>query len=583
VAVLRSLHMLGVNAIDWAIIIVYLLGITAIGLWAARRVKSAASFFIGDRKFGKLMMLFFMFGTGTHSDQAVGVAAKTYKVGVSGIWIEWLYLFVTPFYWLIAPIFRRMRAVTTADYFEVRYSPSVSMLFVVVGLLQLTFFIGMMLKGTSAMVTAVSGGSINQHVAIVAMTVMFVLYGIAGGMAAAIFTDLVQGLLTVLLSFIILPFAISAAGGMAGLREQITDPNMLKLVAPGGITAFYVAIVSFNALVGWVTQPHTMANCAAGRTEMEGRIGTTFGMLLKRICIVAWMFTGLFAIAVFAGEEIEHVDQVYGLMAHKLLPNIAPGLIGLFIASMLASVMSSCDAFMVASAGLFTENYYRKFLVKDKPDKHYVLVGRVVSLVVVLGGIMFAVTAESILHMIEIFWKISAMMGIAFWVGLFWRRATVAGAWAGTLTSFGVWLFTGTVDFGAAGSRVVLWDFNARFADKLPEFMLWEGKLHLPWQMVFYLLAGFLAMVVVSLLTKRVSKERLDCMYACIRTPIGDNEPEGAVFTLPAGVEAAPRRVLIEHADFEIPKPSLVGLAGFFGSWGAVLGLIWAVYWLVGG
>ena len=220
------------QTIDWTIIAVYLVGITVIGVWAAKRVKSAASFFIGDRKFGKWMMLFFMFGTGTHSDQAVGVAAKTYGSGVSGIWYEWLYLFVTPFYWVIAPIFRRMRAVTTADYFEMRYGRSVSMLFVVVGLLQLTFFIGMMLKGTSAMVTAVSGGMIDDRVAIVAMTVMFVLYGVAGGMAAAIVTDLVQGLLTVVLSFLVLPFAWSAAGDerSAGAYQR---SGYAEAVAPG--------------------------------------------------------------------------------------------------------------------------------------------------------------------------------------------------------------------------------------------------------------------------------------------------------------------------------------------------------------
>ncbi len=68
--------MLGLELIDWAVIIVYLVGITFIGLWAVKKVRSAASFFIGDRKFGKVMMAFFMFGSGTHSDQAVSVASK---------------------------------------------------------------------------------------------------------------------------------------------------------------------------------------------------------------------------------------------------------------------------------------------------------------------------------------------------------------------------------------------------------------------------------------------------------------------------------------------------------------------------
>ena len=96
--------MLGVQWIDWLVIVVYLLGITAIGMWAVRKVKSTSTFFIGERKFGKLMMMFFTFGAGTHSDQAVSVAAKTYKSGASGIWYQWLWLFVTPFFWLLAPV-----------------------------------------------------------------------------------------------------------------------------------------------------------------------------------------------------------------------------------------------------------------------------------------------------------------------------------------------------------------------------------------------------------------------------------------------------------------------------------------------
>lgn len=574
--------MLGVEAIDWFVIIVYLVGITVIGLWAVKKVKSSASFFIGDRKFGKWMMMFFMFGSGTHSDQAVGVAAKTFRVGASGIWYQWVWLFATPFYWIAAPVFRRMRAVTTGDYFEIRYSPGVSVLFALVGMLQLMISIGMMLKGSSAMITAVSSGAINQDYAIFAMTIMFVTYGIAGGMSAAIFTDLIQGLLTVVLSFMILPFALSEVGGMAGLRERIADPAMLQIVAPGEITAFFVAVVALNALIGWATQPHTMAVCAAGKSEIEGRVGVTVGMFLKRICTVAWMLTGLCAIALYMGREVEDVDHVYGLMAHDLLPKIAPGLIGLFIASMLASVMSSCDAFMVASSGLFTENIYRKFFVKNKPDAHYILIGRVVSVLIVLGGILFAFGLESVVQMLEIFWKISAMMGIAFWVGLVWRRATVAGAWVGTLLSFVALLFTSKIAFKADPAEYVLWDFNKYFADKLPAFMLWEGNLYLPWQMIIYLSAGFVGLVVVSLLTRRVPSAQLDRLYACLRTPIGKDEPEGAVFTLPEGVQPAPRSVIIDHPDFEIPRPSWIGFIGFAGSWVAVALLIGAVYWIIG-
>jgi len=568
--------MLGIEPIDWAVIIVYLVGITFIGLWAVKKVRSAASFFIGDRKFGKVMMAFFMFGSGTHSEQAVGVSAKTYQDGASGIWYQWLWLFVTPFFWLIAPFFRRMRAVTTGDYFEVRYGRSVSGLYAVMGILQLLVAIGLMLKGSGKMVAAVSGGAISSNLAIIAMTVMFVIYGVAGGLSAAIATNFVQGLLTIVLSIIILPFALVEVGGMSGLRESISDPAMLSLVSPGEITLFYIIVIAFNALVAWVTMPETMANCAAGKTEMEGRTGVTVGIFIKRIVTIFWMLTGLCAVVMYT--QLADPDLAYGKMARDLLPDIAPGLIGLFIAGLLASVMSTCDSLMVVASALFTENIYKKFFVVGKADKHYTLIGRIVSALIVILGIFVAFNLESVVKGLEFYWMVSALMGIAFWIGLYWRRATVAGAWAATLTSLGAFIFTSKIPLG----EYILWDFNAHFADKLPAFMLWDGKLYLPWQMIIYLSAGFVVLVVVSLFTRRVPAENLDRFYACLRTPIGPDEPETEPFTLPAGVEPAERKTLIEHPDFEIPRPTMIGIFGFLAAWAGVALLIGAVYWIIG-
>jgi len=555
---------LGVNWIDWLVIVVYLAGIAVVGIWAVRRVKSMSSYFISDRKYGKLLMMFFTFGTGTHSDQAVSVSAKTYTDGASGIWYQWLWLPVTPFFWLIAPVFRRMRCITTGDYYQARYGSSVAALFAAIGMLQLTVNIGVMLKGSSAMITAVSGGSIDPGLAIAGMTIIFVVYGIAGGLNAAIMTDFVQGLLTIVLSFLILPFALSAVGGLAGLKATVQNPDLFKIVAPAGITTFYIAVIAFNALVGWVTQPHNMGMAAAGKTEMEGRVGLMVGIFIKRICTIAWTLTGLCAIGLYLGQTVD-IDHVYGLMAQRLLPVIAPGLVGLFIASMLAAVMSSCDAFMVSSSALFTQNIYRPHLVRGRSDRHYMRVGRVTSLVVVACGIFFAFTLESVVTGLEIFWKVAAMMGIPFWVGLFWRRATPVAAWSATLASFAVWLWTDTLP------------------GTLPSFMLAGETVSLPWQMVAYLSVGLVVMILVSLITRPVAREQLDSFYTCLRTPIGPDEPETEPFTLPPGVEPAPRRVWFDHPDFEFPKPTAVGLIGFFAGWAGVGLLIALFYWILGG
>jgi len=559
--------------VDWLVIIVYLISLALIGVWVAKKIKTASSFFISERSFGKTMMTFFTFGTGTNTDQAVTVVSKSYVSGVSGIWYQWLWLFATPFYWLLAPMFRRMRAVTTADYLFVRYGQSVAVLFALVGMLQLSVNIGVTLKASSALVSSVTGGAISPGFAIFALTGLFVFYGVLGGLKAAIITDFLQGILTVLLSFMILPFALNAVGGLQGLRAAVDDPSLFSLVAPGEINTLYIIIIAVNGLIGWVTTPYIMAMCGAGRSEQDSRVGLVVGHFLKRVCTIAWVLTGLCGLGLYAGQSI-NPDFVWGAMARDILPNIAPGLIGLFVASMLAAVMSSCDCMMVSSAALFTENIYRPLIRPGRDEKHYLLIGRTVSVVVVSSGIIVAFAVSGVVEGLEIFWKVNAMMGIAMWASFFWRRATAAGAWASTLSGFAAWAFTSKIPF-------IGWDFNATIACSLPEFMLYEGHLSLPWQMIFYLAVGLVVMVGVSLFTKPPAKEKLDRVYECLRTPVMEGEPEVEPLTLPEGIKPAPRSVLINRPDFEIMKPSLVSVLGFLVSWVAV-GLLIAVFvWII--
>lgn len=558
---------------DIAVLILYLVGITLLGAWMVRRVKSLAEF-IMPRRFGKAMMIMHTFGTGTHSDQAVGVAAKTYTNGLSGIWYQWLWLFPTPFYWLIAPIMRRFRANTTADVFEARYDKSVAVLFALVGMFQLSTNIGLMLRGSGEVVSAALGDALSLEMVIAAMTVLFVIYGVAGGLSAAIVTDFVQGLMTIVFSFLLLPYLLEAVGGLSGLHQKIPDQGMFSLVAPREIGLFYIVVIAFNALVGWVTQPHNMGLCAAGRTEMEGRVGTMGGSFIKRICTIAWCLTGLAALAYFGAGE--NPDHVYGLAASQFLPRIMPGLLGVFLASLLASVMSSCDSFMIASSGLFTENIY-KTLARGKSESHYVTVARISSVAIVSGGIAYAFWLPDVVKGIEIFWKIAPMMGIAFWMGLFWRRATVAGAWASTLTAFAAWWLTTRGFFVAFAASLPM-------ADELRLVTPGAGgnEIYLPWQMIFYLTAGLAAGILVSLFTRPPDEGRLDEFYALVRTPIEPGERAVVPCKIPEGVNVPASRNLISFWGLEIPWPSLTGLVGFLVGWVFVAAIIFTFFLIAG-
>ena len=529
------------------------------------------------RSFGKFSLMMHGFGTGTHSDQAVGVASKTFSSGLSGIWYQWLWLFVTPFYWLIAPVLRRFRAITMADVFVARYDQSVGMLYALIGMINLMVNIGLILKGSSAIISATFGDAISPSTIIIIMTILFLIYGIAGGLTAAIVTDFIQGILTVVFSFLLLPFVFSAVGGLEGMHRTISDPNMFSLIAPEEIGVFYIVVISINGLVGWVTQPHTMGNCAASRTEMDGRIGVTCGNFIKRFCTVAWSLTGLAAVAYLSGYNIDP-DKVYGLMARDFLPQIMPGLLGIFLASLLASVMSSCDSFMIASSALFTENIYRPFR-PGLSSKHYIRIGRITSLVIVTGGVSFAFWLPGVVKGLEIFWKISPMMGIVFWLGLFWRRATVAGAWAATFAAFFMWwLTTQPIIISLIGSLPI--SDSARFVVEKAT----GAEIYLPWQMLFYLVTGICTGIVVSLYTMPVKKEKLDNFYNLVRTPVLTHEPTvSKPCTLPENVSVAKADKLFSHKNLEIMRPSRISIIGFMISWAFVAIMVGSMFAIAGG
>lgn len=568
--------MIGLSIADWTVLAGYLIGITCLGVWASRKVK-AMSDFVLPRRFGKSMMLMHGFGTSTHSDQAVTVASKCYSSGLAGIWYQWMWLFATPFFWLIAPMMSRFRALTTGDVFAARYSRSVALLFCVFGLAKFVVTIGNMLKGSGAVIEASTGSSVSAEASIIVITGLFLIYGLAGGLRAAIVTDFVQGILTLFFSFLLLPVVLIAVGGISGMRssfnELAPDKDMLSLVTPGEIGVFYITVIAINALLSVTVQPHNMGTCAAGRTEIDGAIGFTGGTFLKRICTVSWCLTGLAAFAYYRGK-VEDPDHVYGMMAQEFLPKLALGLLGLFLAGLLATVMGSCDSFMISASGLVTENFYRP-LFPGRSEQHYLWIARFSGLLVVGVAIVYAFWLSGVVEGLEILWKLNAVMAPAFWLGVFWRGATTAGAWVATLLTALTWWLT-TQGFIAESVAAL------PFAESWGMVALKKGAMTIPvpWQMLSYLTVGFVSGIVVSLFTRKNDPEQLENFYALLRTPVQADEVVESPCTLPVGVTAPPRRLLFPKTGLEIPIPTWRGMIGFLVGWFLVVAIIASV-WLI--
>lgn len=568
----------GLTIVDYIVILAYMVGITWVGMYAGRKVKTKDEYIIGDRKYGKFVMILHSFAASTSTSAIVGVASKTFSVGVSGIWYLWLYLFATPFFWLIAPIFRRLRALTTGDYFSMRFDKSVELLYSLLGVIIQILIISVTIKAGGALVNGATQGQIPAHIVMIVLSVVFVLYGVIGGIKSTMTTDIIQGLLTLVFSFMLIPFVLHEVGGMGGIREKIANPEvMLSIVAPAGseITIFYVIVLSFLTLVGNNTLPHIMGICATGKTEMEGRVAYTYGNYIKRVLSIPWTITALAAVVIFAGNGTIIPDNTFGLLANRYLPPLFDGLMGLFLVTVVASILAGCNNAMISASSLFVANVYKNYISAQASQKHYINVGRLAYVAISGLSLLVAFSFKDVTRGLVITWIVPAFLGIAFWLGWAWRRYNVPGAWASTIGAALLWMIT-TFDF------FVQWISSLPFADSL--HLVHNGEIHKPWVILFFIFGGALLGIIVSLMTKPVEKTKLDNFYGLLRTPVDKPEVLEEPGKLPAGMEFAKERKLINHPQMEIQKIPLKSIMGFiwaFLSVSVLVVLLWIIiHWM---
>jgi len=225
--------LLGLHYTIWVILAVYFAGMLLLGWYSKRRAQSREGYLLGERKFGTSMMVMHAFGAGTNPTDTSGCISKSVATGASGIWVSWMWMFGTPFYWLIAPIMRRMRCLTMTDYFEERFGQGAAVLYTIVASVGMTIFFGGVLLATTRTVLGMMGKGADPNVEVwffgilILTTVVFVVYGYWGGIVAAVRTDMVQGLMIIVLSFLAIGPALKLAGvgGFGGMRSNLAKAS----------------------------------------------------------------------------------------------------------------------------------------------------------------------------------------------------------------------------------------------------------------------------------------------------------------------------------------------------------------------
>ena len=495
--------MLGIPALDLAVIAVYSVVVVAIGFRAMGRVHNQEDFFVGGRRFGRFFQIFSAFGQATSSESAVGTVTTTYRDGAGGTWSHLILLWATPLYWFAAPWYRRMRVLTLGDFFRQRYqSQPMAVFYSILATFMMVIAIGLGLKaasvtlrgitlkpesaltateraehGQAARLEALSrleAGSglsaaerdelqqlqqrqprrefshLGEDWLVWAMVGVVLIYGVAGGLKAVVWADTVQGVLIIVLSVLLIPFGIAKLNALHGTSGLMGAGQALHEELPGrffsllgsaqnvDFTWYFVIVLSVMGTLNVAVMPNTLTANASARDERAARVGFMTGMFIKRFCTVLWGVVGLLAFALY-GREVQNSDLVWGHATRDLLGGAGLGLVGLAIACLFSALHSSVSMMIISASGLFTRNVYAP-LFPGRSEAHYVRVGRLAGVLVLVAGALVCIAYQTVLDMLKFYWEYNALLAAAFWCGLKWRRATRPGAWAAMLTALVLFL-----------------------------------------------------------------------------------------------------------------------------------------------
>ena len=443
--VLRNVRTL--NWLDYTVILGYFGVISTIGILASRHQKSSADFSLAGRNVPWWVAGISMFATGASAISFMAVPALAFQTNL-------IFLFpilvMIPAYWVQSrvtyPLLRKMQITSTYEYLERRFNRTLRLVASAQCIVFQTFGrASVVLVLPSLAISATTG--ISVYFSLILMWAITTIYTAAGGFHAVVWTDVFQGTLKFIAPLAMIALCIYSLPG--GVKEFVHVGATYH--------KFDFALVTWDLAVPafWVLGISTFLTMTIGQAGDQPIIQRVFSSPEKEVRRVAMMSTGcgllislvtnVLGIAIFAyfrahpGEldPMAQNDKIVPLFVIQALPH---GFIGVVIAAIFASAMTTVASSMNSSATVFTEDFFLRFK-PDAPDKLRVLVLRISSAVVGVIALSIAcLLATMNLKSIMVTWSIiSALLGGGivgvYSLGMFTTRVNGFGAVGGALAS----------------------------------------------------------------------------------------------------------------------------------------------------
>src|SRR3954468_24729010 len=462
--------------IDWSIVAAYFLLSTGIGFaFTKRGGESLNEYFLSGRNVTWWLAGASMVATTFAADTPLVVTGLVSQHGVAGNWLWWNMLMsgmLTVFFF--ARLWRRAHVMTDVEFAEIRYSGQPAAVLRGFRALYLAIPINLIILGwvTRAMIKILTislglhdvsflGMTISGQVIAVAICfVITVAYSAGAGMWAVLWTDLVQFVIKMTAGIILAVFAARAVGGLDALKSGPATKfgsagaaiSVLPIkVTPNGVEAYtwmpLLALAVFLSVQWWAAwypgaEPggggYVAQRIFSSKTERDGVLATLFFQVAHyAIRPWPWIVTGLCTILLYPngiGPTNDH-EAAYVQAFVDLLPTPWRGFM---MAGFAAAYMSTVGTQLNWGASYLVNDFYKRFLKRNKTEKHYVMMSRLATVFLFLASALVTMQLDTVASAWELLLALGSGTGLVLILRWYWWRINAWSEISAMIASFTV-------------------------------------------------------------------------------------------------------------------------------------------------
>jgi solute:Na+ symporter, SSS family len=494
--------------IDISIIVVYFLVIFSIGFYFARKGRTSTDYFLASRNVGWFAIGASLFVSNISTEHFIGLSGSGASSGLAvGHFEWWACLILLILGWVFVPFYLRSNVFTMPEFLERRFSRSCAVYLASISIIAYIFTkISVQLYAASVVLERVAGWPLWKTA--IVLVIATGVYTIAGGLAAVIYTDMVQTMILITGAVILTLVGLHRIGGFDALRAAV-PASYFHMIKPTDDPAFPWTGIFFGApILGiwyWCTDQVIVQRVLSAKDEGHAKAGTVFAGFLKILPVFMLVLPGIIALALFRdlfkfgrNGEVLNGDIAYPTLILNLLP---PGLVGLVLAALLAAVMGAMASVFNSASTLFTLDFYKK-IKPEASEANLVNMGRVATGIMVFLGLLWVpfihlISSQLYIYLQSVQAYISPPIAACFVLGILWPRLNAQGAITSLLSGFVL---------GAV--RFVL-ELRAKAGHAVGDSLAWLVDMNFLHYAIFMFVVCSLVLVLVSLVTPAPERRKL--------------------------------------------------------------------------